>query len=56
MEEEADCCIVVGFSFRDDHLNEIFEAFLKRKKQMAVISPTCMNDFYRNLLHGDPSN
>jgi len=37
-------CIVIGFSFRDHILNEIFREFLEAGKKLVVISPTCKGD------------
>ena len=35
--EAADVCIVVGFSFRDEHLNTIFSDFYKLGKSAIVV-------------------
>jgi len=50
---QADVCIVIGFSFRDGHLNDIFKEFLSPKKIFIVISPSALNNL-KNLL-GDQS-
>lgn len=36
---KSDICIVIGFSFRDDHLNDIFKQFIDLNKKLLVISP-----------------
>jgi hypothetical protein len=48
--ESADVCIVIGFSFRDEHINTIFNDFLKRGKSIVVISPSADKNVYANLL------
>jgi len=47
--EAVDLCIIIGFSFRDEHINTVFSDFLKRGK-IVVISPSAENDFYSNLM------
>lgn len=39
---DADCCIVIGFSFRDYHIVKLFEDFIKDGKRLIVISPTAL--------------
>ncbi len=48
--ESADACIVIGFSFRDEHINTIFKDFLKRGKSIIAISPSADKNVYENLL------
>ncbi|MDE2591107.1 MAG: SIR2 family protein [Patescibacteria group bacterium] len=48
--KNADACIVIGFSFRDGHIDAIFEDFIKRKKLLIVLSPNAITDFRANLL------
>jgi hypothetical protein len=45
---EAEYCFVIGFSFRDEHINKIFRKFLERRGRMAVLSPTASDDFAKN--------
>lgn len=46
---ESNICVVIGFSFRDEHINEIFEEFLKNPQHfIIVISPSCKSNFVRN--------
>jgi hypothetical protein len=49
----ADVCIIVGFSFRDEHINSIFSDFIKRGKSIIVISPSADENVYTNLLRKD---
>jgi NAD-dependent SIR2 family protein deacetylase len=51
--EVADVCIIVGFSFRDEHINSIFSDFIKRGKSIIVISPSADKNVYTNLLRKD---
>lgn len=42
---KTDIFIVIGYSFRDDHINTEFKKFLRRSKtKLFVISPTAEND------------
>jgi NAD-dependent SIR2 family protein deacetylase len=47
--EGADLCIIIGFSFRDMHVNTIFSDFLKRGKKMILVSPSAYENIYINL-------
>jgi len=49
----ADVCIVIGFSFRDEHINAIFSEFFKRGKKILIISPSAEKNIYGNLLKKD---
>ena len=51
--EVADVCIIVGFSFRDEHINSIFSDFIERGKSIIVISPSADKNVYTNLLRKD---
>ena len=48
--ETADVCIIIGFSFRDSHLNMIFSDFLERGKRIIMVSPSADENIYTNLL------
>jgi hypothetical protein len=48
--ESADACIVIGFSFRDEHINSIFSNFLKHSRRIIVVSPSADKDVPENLL------
>jgi hypothetical protein len=49
--DEADACIVIGFSFRDEHINNIFTDFLKRgRRTLIVVSPSAEKYIDENLL------
>lgn len=50
--ENADACIVVGFSFRDLVINQTLKqfAFLGGQKPLIVISPSAMENVCENLL------
>ena len=53
MKEELwgqDACIVIGCSFRDESINDVFRAFIRDEKTMIVISPTVAKDVPDNLL------
>lgn len=47
---EADVCIVIGFSFRDEHLNDVFNEFISSNKKLIVISPSALSDIANHLL------
>jgi hypothetical protein len=48
---EMDVCIVIGFSFRDDNINEIFREFLNNGKCMITVSPQARKHVYVDLLN-----
>ncbi|NWG36013.1 SIR2 family protein [Nitrososphaera sp.] len=54
---EADVCIVIGYSFRDAHINEVFSSFLSHSGRLIVVSPNAKADVFGNLyglqLHED---
>ena len=53
MKEEfwrQDACIVIGCSFRDESINDVFRAFIREEKTMVVVSPTVAKDVPDNLL------
>lgn len=49
--KNADGCIIIGFSFRDQHLNEIFESFVKDKKPLIILSPSSVENICKNFLN-----
>lgn len=51
--KNADACIVIGFSFRDDRLNGIFKSFIENGKVLIIISPSSMEKTCKNLLKVD---
>jgi hypothetical protein len=53
--DDADICIVIGYSFRD-HLNHSFLNFLdKGNTKLIIISPTAISDLHENLLREEVS-
>lgn len=42
--KEAQYCIVIGFSFRDEHINKIFREFLQKGGRLIIFSPTAQKD------------
>ena len=48
--ENADICIIIGFSFRDEHINEIFYDFFNHNKILVVISPSADKNTIENFL------
>lgn len=54
--ETANTCVVVGFSFRDVHLNSIFTEFYRRGMCIIVVSPSADRDVYKNLLRKEIPN
>ena len=42
--QNQDACIVVGCSFRDEGVNEVFRKFIQDGKTMVAISPTVVED------------
>ena len=46
---------MIGFSFRDQHINKHFEEFIKEKKDLIVISPNCKVNYSKNF-HGHDYN
>lgn len=49
----SEACIVIGFSFRDLHINEVMIDFIKKKKPLIVISPSAVEDVCSSLLSID---
>ena len=47
--QNQDACIVVGYSFRDEGVNEVFRKFIRDRKLIIVISPTVIKDLSDNL-------
>ena len=45
MSNEADVCIVIGFSLRDSYINNIFQKFVNEKKILILIGPNVKTDF-----------
>lgn len=50
--KEARGCIVIGYSFRDDKINEVLLSFIEKIRIVAVISPTAVEDVKNNLFNG----
>jgi len=48
--KSVDVCIVIGFSFRDDHINEIFKTFIANGKIFIVFSPSAIPNYRLNLM------
>ncbi len=46
--KEQDACIVVGCSFRDEGINEVFNEFIQDGKTLIAISPTIVKDLSGN--------
>lgn len=53
--KDIDVCIIIGFSFRDDHVNEKFEEFVDRGGILIVISPNSQYDFRTRVLKHEPT-
>lgn len=51
--DELDGIIVIGFSFRDHRINQIFKKFFQRGKALVILSPSSMENTCQNLLHVD---
>ena len=43
-------CFVVGFSFRDKRINEIFDIFMKQGGKLVIISPDATKEFTDNFI------
>lgn len=50
-----DVCIVIGFSFRDEHINQKFADFVNVGKKLIVIGPNAVTDFRINVLGHEPT-
>ena len=46
----SDACIVIGFSFRDDHIKSVFKKFVDDKKALIIISPSSVENTCKYLL------
>ncbi len=54
--KSLDICIVIGFSFRDKHVNEKMEDFVNEGKTLIVLGPSGISDFRINVLKQDPAH
>ena len=48
-------CILIGFSYRDSHINEVFKEFANRgskdkRRKIIVVSPSAIQDFFVNFI------
>jgi hypothetical protein len=50
----ADACIVIGFSFRDEYLTDTFLDFIDMNKLFVVVSLTSLENVYHHPLKTDP--
>jgi hypothetical protein len=56
MVADIDVCVIIGFSFRNEHINEVFKDFAsrsskgKKRRRLIVVSPTAKQDFFGNLV------
>ena len=48
--QKIDVCIIIGFSFRDQHINRIFHDFSSRGKELIIISPSSYKKYKINFL------
>ena len=48
----SDVCVVIGFSFRDEHISKYFRKFMDEGKRLIIISPNCRRDYAINLVRG----
>ena len=50
--KEQDACIVIGYSFRDENINDVFRKFVQDKKTLIVVSPTLRDDMKNLFVQG----
>jgi hypothetical protein len=43
-------CVVIGYSFRDEGINEIFDMFMKQGGRLIIISPDATKEFEENFI------
>jgi len=43
-------CIIIGYSFRDENINDVFYEFLKQSKKLIIISNNATLDFNQNFM------
>lgn len=53
--KSIDVCIVIGFSFRDEHVNDKFKEFVDRGGVFITISPSSQYDFRTRILNHKPT-
>ena len=53
--DTMDACIVIGFSFRDEHINDIFSKFQTRGKSLIIVFPSADKTTFAHLLKKDVS-
>ena len=44
-------CIVIGYSFRDRGINEIFDSFTKQGGRLIIVSPDATKEFTENFIN-----
>jgi len=54
--DDSDACIIIGFSFRDEHIKNVFKKFVDDKKALIVISPSSVENTCKNLLEEEIQN
>jgi NAD-dependent SIR2 family protein deacetylase len=52
----ADCFVVIGYSFRDHNINEIFKYLVEQKKKIIVISKDGWERFSHGIAKTDPDD
>jgi SIR2-like domain len=58
---DIDVCIIIGFSFRDNDISNMFKNFagrngsVKRRRRIIVISPSAGQDFFRYVVRKEKS-
>lgn len=53
---ESELCIVIGFSFRDEHITEKFKKFLDSGKTLVIVSPNGKLDYSKNFVGNEWPN
>ncbi len=54
--ESADICIIIGFSFRDQHISKPFQKFINDGKTFIVISPEGFDNYCDELFNDEKFN
>lgn len=47
---DSEICLVIGYAFRDQHINSSFSEFLDTGKHLIMLSPNCKLNYSKNLL------
>lgn len=48
---KSSTCIIIGYSFRDEGINDIFDYFMKQGGKLVIISPDATDEFTKGFIN-----